>query len=353
MVPRLRPMNCGIGDYAFGLAEEWRGKNKDCVSFIVTDPGWRPQEESNGAIFHLTVRNQHSLANLWHQVGADHLLLHYSGYGYARRGVPVWLVRALQQLREVRPNVKVATMFHELFAFGPPSTSAFWLSPFQRWVAAHVARLSDVALTNRKASATWLERHAPRHRGAIRVLPVFSNLGEVEDAPPPSQRDNHLVFFGYQAKLWDADLIGLRRVLQGLKPDRVTLLGHAANFPANAFGSVPVECTGWLAAESVSAVLCTARYGLMAYHPEYLGKSGILAAYLAHGVVPIFAQGDKSLSEGLERGKHLLAAADLEKPVSLEQLDAISAAGREWYRPHDRHHTALAFAAHLDRWFHT
>jgi hypothetical protein len=270
------------------------------------------------------------------------LMLQYSGYGYAKRGAPVGLARQIRQMRRQRPEIHLVTMFHELFAFGPPTTSSFWLSPVQRWVAWTLARLSDQIIANRAASAAWLEKHAPKHREKVFVSPVFSNLGEAPDAPPPSQREAHLVFFGYQAELWDAGFTGLRRVIEALKPARVTILGRSAEIPAEVFGGIAVTRTGYLGAEEVSAILRTARWGLVAYNPEFLGKSSLLAAFMAHGVVPLLVDGHLPLSEGLERGVHLLAVNELGSTTP--DLDAISAAGQAWYLPHNRENTAAAFA---------
>jgi hypothetical protein len=245
-------------------------------------------------------------------------------------------------IRHTRPEIRLVTMFHELFAYGPPMSSAFWFSPVQRWVALSIAKCSHQVITNRAGSARWLENRLPAHRGRIHASPVFSNLGEAPDALPPSQREAHLVFFGYQAELWDAGFTGLRRVIEALKPVRVTILGRSVEIPAEVFDGIAVTRTGYLGAEEVSTILRTARWGLVAYNPEYLGKSSLLAAFMAHGIVPLLVDGHLPLSEGLERGVHLLAVNEL--GTSTPDLDAISAAGQQWYRPHNRENTAAAFA---------
>lgn len=346
LVPRLRPASCGIGDYAVALFDEWRDKWGCGTEFIVADPLWKPvdgQMQSSCSV--IKARNSGALIDSWGGRSDKKLLLHYSGYGYAKRGAPVWLVRALRQFRKARPDVPIISMVHELFAFGPPNTSAFWLCPIQRWVTIQVARLSDAVVTNRQNSAAWLEAQAPKHRGLAHALPVFSNLGEMQSPQPPSQRPNHLVLFGYHFEFWGRDWQRLTDLLRLMNPERITLLGKASQIPAEVFGSVQLDRPGWLKPEVVSAILASARYGLLAYDPAYLGKSGILAAFLAHGVVPLLVGGDKPLSEGLERGTHLLDISDASPNLPLEQLDAISSSGLKWYRNHRRFHAAALFAA--------
>src|SRR6266513_2083086 len=60
----------------------------------------------------------------------DHVLLHYVNYGFQKRGVPFRLLTILQALVEQHRG-RMVTIFHELYASGPPWTSAFWVRPLQ------------------------------------------------------------------------------------------------------------------------------------------------------------------------------------------------------------------------------
>lgn len=334
LAPRFPPQNCGIGDHVVFLTNQLRDQQQFEFGVLVASPKW---EESKAPKTPFSER--------WSgnpPPGTKVLFLQYSGYGYAKRGAPIKLALQIQRMRRKRPEIRLVTMFHELFAFGPPTSSSFWLSPVQRWIALRLARLSHQVITNRTGSAHWLENRVASHRAKIHVSPVFSNLGEAPDAPPPSKREAHLVFFGYQAELWDAGFTGLRRTIETLQPEHITILGRSAAIPDSVFRGIPVIRTGFLDAEQISNILRTARWGLVAYNPQFLGKSGLLAAFLAHGVVPLLVDGDQPLSEGLEHGVHALAVNDL--GTSNLDLDAISAAGQAWYRPHNRQNTARAFA---------
>jgi hypothetical protein len=108
------------------------------------------------------------------------VLLHYVNYGYAKRGCPVWLVDGLQRWRSASVNRSVVTMFHEVYATGPPWASSFWLSPLQRNLAARVASLSDRCLTSRQGYAKLLYELSLGKQTQIPTLPVFSNIGEPE-----------------------------------------------------------------------------------------------------------------------------------------------------------------------------
>lgn len=341
LVPRLKPLECGIGDYATRITEAWKSTGGPRGRFWVTSEAWRAGQED---ALSLARRDADALGATWASTGGTSLLVHYSGYGYAKRGAPVWLVRALRVFRARFPQVSVTGMFHELFAFGPPTTSAFWLSPLQRWVTASVSRRCDQIVTNRAESATWLNRQNAFRGLQAHVMPVVSNLGENAAAAAPSARTNELVLFGYQARSWPGGVEGLRKVLDELKPARVIILGKSTDLPESALSGHLVEKTGWLSPEAASEILSRARFGYLAYHPGYLGKSGILAAYLAHGVVPVLAGSDGVLSEGLACGTHLLASDDLSAAKDAALLDAVALAGRTWYSGHDLQRTAALFA---------
>ena len=79
---------------------------------------------------------------------AETVLLHYSGYGYAPRGAPLWLVEGLERWKEHRARRRLIVMFHETWASGLPWQSSFWLCPLQRWCVARIARLADAVVTN-------------------------------------------------------------------------------------------------------------------------------------------------------------------------------------------------------------
>ena len=112
------------------------------------------------------------------------LLVHYSGYGYDRRGVCRWLLREIERARqELGDSLRVVTMIHELYAFGPPWRSAFWLGGAQAWVAAGIARASDALWTNTECHARWLRARVDSSI-AIETHPVFSTVGEPHQIAP-------------------------------------------------------------------------------------------------------------------------------------------------------------------------
>ena len=292
------------------------------TTFPVTDLSG----ECSAAVLANTVKQ---LAQDWD--GSSVILLEYSGYGYARRGAPIWLYWGLRRgCREGR--IPLLMMAHELYATGPPWTSAFWMSPLQRFVVAGLARLSEGVATNRILSAQWLRRYA-RENTPVRVQPVFSKVGEPDPLPPFEERESHAIVFGggaMKTRLYET--LRHAKLLSELGIDRVVDLGGRDETPDSVRG-IPVEAHGIQLASTISAHLQRARIGLLQYPVDYLTKSGIWAAYAAHGL-PCVVVSEPAPSDPLEDGHHFLRA-DPEGSISeIPDLEAVGRRAREWYRAH-------------------
>jgi hypothetical protein len=277
-------------------------------------------------------------------LSGEFLLLHFSGYGFQKRGVPVWLVRRMRSLRTQFGALGV--VFHELYASGPPWGSAFWLHGYQKRIAKQLLGLSDFWISNNEESARWLL--GKNQLKAHRVLPVFSNVGE----PPPeaTERRPELVVFGsagIRAMVYEwAD----GEVFRCAKRNGLQIHDIGPTMPdgplAQRLAHEGVVTHGKLPAGQVSLALSSARYGAVAYPTHCVCKSGVFAAYAAHGLCPILLAQDYATHDGLEANVHYAAgfgAAD----ASLIDPDAVSREVRRWYEPHrvEAHATALSTLA--------
>lgn len=324
LVPRLPPPVCGVGDHAQRLVTGFEAQGVRSV--VVPYQGeadwqqvlWQATTEAGGEV-------------IW--------LVHYSGYGYAKRGAPLALLLALQRLLRDYPRVRLLTMFHELYAEGPPWTSAFWLSPLQRLVAAGLAQLSDAVFTNREASGAWLRSHLPA-TVPVTVKPVFSNFGEDQVPQPPEARPARLLLFGGGPARAQDFWAQVQSAMERLQLTELVVVSHPLEVPAELVSRDAVRQTGVLSAEAMADELRAARCGVLEYNPDFLGKSGVLAAYAAFGVVPLLTKGRGRLSEGLEEGRHYLAAGDVGQGI---ELVAVQAGLRGWYEGHSLAGTVQAY----------
>jgi hypothetical protein len=259
--------------------------------------------------------------------GAGTLLLHYANYGYERRGCPAELVAGLEAWKAGGEGRRLVTVFHEVYASGPPWRSSFWLSPRQRRLAARLAALSDGLLTTLGLYAGLLERLVPGVR--VTVSPVFSTVGEPagEEAGP---RPPAMAVFGgagARARAYGEALPDLAAACRALGIEEILDIGPAgwpdSGAPPRVAG-LPVRRMGTLPAAGVSRHLLAARAGFLAYPPGFLAKSTIFAAYCAHGLAPVCAWKGKG---GGTADAPLWRAAG-------PGVQQVAAAARGWYRDH-------------------
>lgn len=123
IVPRLFPVVDGVGDHALCLAQEMRRSLGLKTHFIVGDVSWPERSEVDQfEVSRLPTNTSIALCSLLEKISETPALviLHYVGYGYARRGCPIWLVEGLERYRAIKPAMRLVTMFHETYGSGPP-----------------------------------------------------------------------------------------------------------------------------------------------------------------------------------------------------------------------------------------
>jgi hypothetical protein len=353
ITPQLPPAVCGVGDYArvVGGRMEQLAPGVRCayVAAGTRAAALPPAKGNESARLARSLGGAPSAAALWAAIesladgrSADELavVLHYSGYGYELGGAPAWLAAAVEQRPPRWSGVRWATMFHELFATGRPWERAFWSSGRQRSIAARIARASDALMTNREQSARWLETQAGLPAGSVPHLPVPSNVGEPAEIVPWDERPRRAVTFGGArfkrfALVEQADEAA--ELLRRLQIEELVDIGETAPIAATAFErrGIRVRGLGRTSALDVSAVLCQSRVGLMSYPKVVLTKSGILAAFAAHGMavfgdLPLTGDGPTllSLSEAAQAG-------DLEVVTSARTAAVANAL---WYSQHTSWH---------------
>lgn len=354
IVPRLPPATDGLGDYALKLAGELRVKYGIESRFIVCDPTWASQPEIEGfPIERLKARSTASLqSSLINSAPFNAILLHYVGYGYARRGAPVWLVEGLEKWQKGNKEACLLTMFHEISASGPFWTSAFWLSSLQRHLAARLTGLSHTCLTSMQYYAQILGSLSRNKHNSIVSLPVFSNIGEPEQTPLNlKERKRRLVVFGGHSNRWRVykkSLDALEEVCRALAIEEVFDVGPPADLIMAQINGVPLVQRGQRSAAEVSAILSDSIAGFFDYNTAFLAKSTIFAAYSAHRLIPISASREATQADGLEAGIHYWTANDYDTTLSLEDGQRIADNAYAWYQTHNLSVQAERFISHLN-----
>lgn len=357
VVPQRTAEPNGVADYALTLARALREYNGTGSVFLSSACTMPMQDEWNTVS--LPQRQGQILADairsLSAEVKAQAVLLHFSGYGYQKRGVPLWLANGLQIWRRYESQVPLLTIFHELYATNRPWRSAFWLSPMQRQIARSILRLSSTAVTPTKLYRKRLLHWANGIEGkVVTALPVFSNVGEPGWGPSPGARGATAVVFGLpgvEDRLFGVYRAEVERIVSGLEVEEIIDIGPRFSSMPSTLAGIPIISKGVLPQRAVSDLLHQARFGFVAYPVDVIGKSGVFAAYAAHGVVPIVLSEQIRLAshDGVRPGQHFLDGRHLAERVEADHLALIQRELFKWYASHSSRAQADFLARSITR----
>jgi hypothetical protein len=342
VVPRRAAEPNGLADYALALARALRiyeGANSVFLSGTPSADAMPVEDEWKTVC--VPKRGAQILADTIQSLSAETkaraVVLHLSGYGYQKRGVPLWLVRGLQIWSRRAGRVPLLTIFHELYATGRPWQSAFWVSSLQKQIARSILNLSSAAITPtdlyRKRLSEWRDRDATK----IAAMPVFSNVGEPGCGPAPCARPAAAVVFGlagvedYVFGIYRSEI---ERIISTLGVEKIFDVGPRLSAMPRTLAGAPVISKGVLPQGAVSELLQRARFGFVAYPLDFIAKSGVFAAYAAHGVVPIVLSEKQGAADGLQPSRHFLDGLRLETGAGAQDLAVIQRELFTWYKSH-------------------
>ncbi len=164
---------CGVHDYAIGLADALGGENVSCSMH------WLDRGEHEIAAARAEIKSwARGLAAELERLQPDAVLLHYSVFSFAYRGLPLFVLPTLAALRGRAP---LLTVMHEFaYPWGRAGLRGTAWAVSQRAVLIEVMRASVAALVTIDARAHWLGSRVWLSRRPVTFAPVFSSL------PPPS-----------------------------------------------------------------------------------------------------------------------------------------------------------------------
>jgi len=342
IVPDLPPSINGLGDYAYLLANKLKINGFPLqIEFIVAGYQFNKFNIFNGFNVHaLQMQTSKSLFQLLNNLNAKLVHLHYVGYGYAKRGAPIWLYLGLIKWRQQDENILITT-FHELFANSKfPWTSSFWNQWVQKIICKKIYLASKAVFTSKESFKEELFSFNPFID--IYVLPVFSNFGEMNDYKEISLRDKGLIILGSSEKrliVYEKYKNELNLICQKYSIDYIIDVGPKfGKFPIL---NVPIIEYGVLNPNEISDLLKKNSFGIIAGHKsDQFAKSGVFAAYASHGIV-VFALDPNfcKIEDGINLNKHFVTiySQDINN-------EFISKSIYDWYSKHSLEKQCKSYA---------
>ena len=242
-------------------------------------------------------------------------------------------------------------MFHEVYASGKlPWTSSFWLSDWQKKLAGRLSQISDRCLTSNQNYAEVLYQLSQGKQSQIPTLPVFSNVGEPKQIPRLTERSRRLVVFGspsIRKRAYRQSLKELSQVCQLFDIQEILDIGAPTGLVLSSIQDIPIVEKGKLSAPEISEILLNSFAGFFNYHLEYLAKSGVFAAYCAHGMLTVSPRVYASTQDGIEPGKHYWVFSDrITEITDCVEAQAIASHAYNWYQTHNLSVQTQNFVTH-------
>jgi hypothetical protein len=339
VVPVLPPPMEGLGGYALALGEALASRHGIASTYLVCAPDWQKNTAASDEVHRVDRRGAREIvSSLGELAGAQGgqapaVVLHYVNYGYQKRGCPTWLIRGLGRWRGAHPEARLVTVFHEVWALGPPWRSSFWVFPVQWALARRALALSDSAITSLACYVGRLGGDGAARK--VTVMPVFSTVGEPRSVARLAGRDKAVVVFG-GAGTRDRAYSLYRRQLEAcctrLEAEVVFDVGPSLDSLPERVACARVQPLGMRAPGEVSTLLSRCLAGFAAYPPHLLGKSTVFAAYAAHGVLPVIAWNWTADGDEVRRGVHYWCSKD---PLGRDTSpQAIASEATAWYDGH-------------------
>ncbi|MEP7014312.1 MAG: hypothetical protein ABI925_02625 [Verrucomicrobiota bacterium] len=343
IVPRAPGIHDGVGDYALTLARNMRdrfGRDTIFAAAVVAEAvcdksAEMPKEFEAIPLAGSLTRN------------VEHVILHYVNYGYQKRGVPFELLSILRQLRRDCSG-RLLTIFHELYASGPPWTSAFWLRPLQTRIARSIAQLSDTCIVSSETLLAYVKRLTPQVNA--RVRPVPSNFGEpaLTSDQLTNRSPRRWAICGGTASV-ERSLRSLRAIMNRIpdffSPQELFIIGGKENQAIRSLlldlPNIRTEYRPDISPGDASQVLSSCSLAWLDYFhrtdvpTDVILKSSAFAAVCAHGVIPIFPNRGSiiSLERDLLPGPFFVDRNSHQLPA-VEDRAKISADFYNWYVRH-------------------
>jgi hypothetical protein len=333
IAPQLPPAVDGVGDYSWQLAGHWPVAETR-FRFLVLHGAEATRAHAADADVSAFAPDASSLHEALEKSGARVAVLHYVGYGYQPKGIPVWLPAALEEWRHEGSARRLVTMFHEMYATSSPLRSPFWVKPWAQRIMQRLVNASDAWVTSCSRYFDWLgnEFHAEPARGML--LPIAPNVPAAADAdldrlwPIEFGRKLRVAIFGLPKTRLDA-LARHQELLSALVraevAESILLIGKSDVSPryTKRLRGFQRRIGGeWrthsdLPPAQAAEVLASCDVGCVANDVTTLTKSGVFAALAINAVACVAAGHNASL---LPEPFNQFVILNDERPQSIDDL---------------------------------
>ena len=277
--PTFPPNIGGVGSYAKILGDSLRKKGIKSDYFV------SQIQKKNLFTFK---KKTFDLINLLRGNDSSNIILHFSGYGYANRGLCFDLINCLNEWKKTNSNNRLITIFHEIYAKGPLYRISFWTHFFQKFIAKKLLNLSNISIVTSKENK--FELISLNSKKKILYTNVISNIGELNKNKNLKKRKKLAVIFGSSAQkesLYNDIILNEKKYLNIMKKmaiKKIIDIGPKIQ-KIRALKFLELKSVGIKPKKYISTIMRKSKLGIVYYSVSQMTKSGIVAAYVSHGLL--------------------------------------------------------------------
>lgn len=343
IVPAFRPDVDGMGDFSRRLGSALWEKYSIRSHYVVFRQPRLPLDVREIAPNTISYPSASSSAFLLSHVEDlrkirtfDAILVHYGPYAYSPLGTPKAFGKTFDTLGK---DLNLSVFFHELYASGRPWKRAFWTKKEQKQCVADLLRETTIAFTSNSEYMQKLESLNMAASPIVKI-PVVSNIGEPLLLPPLAERTRQLVIFGQIAnrvRLYKEHKGTLQATCKLLGVHTVIDVGSgSSSLIPSQLGQAVVRRVGWMDDPQLSALLSDSVAGAIGYWPDVWEKSGVMAAYQAHAMIPVLVPLESRRTQAPPFVPYVVVedlcrVATKDGSISIEQMQSISDASHGYY----------------------
>ena len=336
IMPTIPPRINGVGDFGYFLAEAMAEQTDLNNIFLVKK---LPDAELNNT----EKFDSDTLTNKLYQHKPQAIIVHFVNYSYHSKGLPFYLIKALKSAKALL-KCKIVIYFHELFSSSKSLLKlSFYTNTLQKYIVKQLYNLADHTFTNCDQYESLLYGIV-NNKGRNTVTGLFSNISDGLYNDSITKEDNSMIVFGSLArrnKIYNNP--DFDHLIKKLYIKEIYDIG-AGQINVDDF-DVNIHIKGALPVEDVAYYLNKAKFGGIDYRPQIIGKSGILSAYAAFGVIPVnFNVEKESLSDGLKEGINYINSFSSSSQSGFEIMKQNVC---NWYKPRKRNNIARLINSHL------
>lgn len=259
-----------------------------------------------------------------------------------------WLTKILRSAVKLR-RFNLVVMFHELSLTLSFKNKIKLFYPLRFFAARGIAKIANHIVTFSVGHEAILGKWV---KTPITAIPAFSTIGEPSDVTSLEKRKSRMIVFGAEysrERVYKKYLKELLLSCQLLKIEEICDVGAPTGLKLPELPGIRIVEMGEPPAEVVSQLMLNSYAGFFDYShcPKDTGKSTIVGAYSAHGLIPVSTT-DKIEATGLEYNKNYVVADENLKNFNSIELQFIADNARQWYHNHSLKEHAKVFASCLN-----